>query len=100
MDAICTPADSVKLTEITPLRPLVPAPTTETEVLPHNIEAEQQLLGAILTNNARSETVVSRPTYRAAWAAGQRCLIPAAWYQEPNWETGKNIWWRPDTPQR
>jgi putative SOS response-associated peptidase YedK len=49
---------------------------------------------AILTNNARVETVATRPTYRAAWAAGQRCLIPAAWYQEPNWETGKNIWWR------
>ena len=49
---------------------------------------------AILTNNARSETVASRPTYREAWAAGRRCLVPAAWYQEPNWETGKNIWWR------
>jgi putative SOS response-associated peptidase YedK len=49
---------------------------------------------AILTNNARVETVATRPTYRAAWAAGQRCLIPATWYQEPNWETGKNIWWR------
>jgi putative SOS response-associated peptidase YedK len=24
----------------------------------------------------------------------QRCLIPAAWYQEPNWETGKNVWWQ------
>jgi putative SOS response-associated peptidase YedK len=35
-----------------------------------------------------------RPTYRDAWRRGQRCLIPCAWYQEPNWETGKNIWWR------
>ena len=33
---------------------------------------------AILTNNARAESVATRPTYRAAWAAGQRCLIPAA----------------------
>jgi putative SOS response-associated peptidase YedK len=49
---------------------------------------------AILTNNARVETVSSRPTYRDAWRAGQRCLIPAAWYQEPNWETGRNVWWR------
>jgi putative SOS response-associated peptidase YedK len=49
---------------------------------------------AILTNNARAETVATRPTYRDAWAAGQRCLVPAAWCQEPNWETGKNIWWR------
>ena len=33
--------------------PLSPAPTSpaEAEVLPHNIEAEQQLLGCILTNN-------------------------------------------------
>ena len=46
------------------------------------------------TNNARSETAASRPTYRAAWAAGQRCPIPAAWYQEPNWETGRNVWRR------
>ena len=49
---------------------------------------------AILTNNARAETVASRPTYRGAWAAGRRCLIPAAWYQEPNWETGMHIPWR------
>ena len=49
---------------------------------------------AILTNNARAESVATRPTYREAWRRGQRCLIPCAWYQEPNWETGKNIWWR------
>ena len=24
---------------------------------------------------------------------GQRCIIPAASFDEPNWETGKNIWW-------
>lgn len=46
---------------------------------------------AILTNNARAETVASRPTYRGAWSAGRRCLIPAAWYQEPNSETDKHI---------
>ncbi|WP_237684898.1 replicative DNA helicase [Szabonella alba] len=47
------------MTEITPLRSALPATqggaTAETaataEALPHNIEAEQQLLGAILTNN-------------------------------------------------
>ena len=31
--------------------PIANAPSPESEVLPHNIEAEQQLLGAILTNN-------------------------------------------------
>lgn len=45
------------------------------------------------TNNARAETVATSPTFRAAWAEGRRCLIPAEWYQEPNWETGRNIWW-------
>ena len=45
------------------------------------------------TNNARVESVAEKPTYRHAWARGQRCLVPAEWYAEPNWETGKNIWW-------
>jgi putative SOS response-associated peptidase YedK len=49
---------------------------------------------AIMTNNARAESIASRPTYRDAWRQGRRCLIPCAWYQEPNWETGRNIWWR------
>ncbi|WP_127903320.1 replicative DNA helicase [Solirhodobacter olei] len=42
------------MTEITPIRSGLPqAPGTEgaSETAPHNIEAEQQLLGAILTNN-------------------------------------------------
>jgi replicative DNA helicase len=38
------------MNEIATLRPMPPA-TMDIEVLPHNIEAEQQLLGAILTNN-------------------------------------------------
>ncbi len=25
---------------------------------------------------------------------GQRCIIPAANFDEPNWESGKNVWWR------
>lgn len=45
------------------------------------------------TNNARIETVATRPTFKDAWLKGRRCLIPASWYQEPNWETGKNRWW-------
>ena len=44
---------------------------------------------AILTNNARTETVAERKTYKAAWRKKQRCLIPTAWYLEPNWETSK-----------
>ncbi|HMO71557.1 MAG TPA: replicative DNA helicase [Paracoccaceae bacterium] len=40
------------MTEIVTFKPAVPSPAApETEALPHSIEAEQQLLGAILTNN-------------------------------------------------
>jgi putative SOS response-associated peptidase YedK len=46
------------------------------------------------TNNARVERIATAPTYRDAWARGQRCLIPADSYDEPYWGTGKNIWWR------
>ena len=45
------------------------------------------------TNNARVESVATKPTFAHAWKRGQRCLVPADWYAEPNWETGKNIWW-------
>jgi putative SOS response-associated peptidase YedK len=49
---------------------------------------------AVPTNNARAESVATRPTYRDAWRAGQRCLIPAAWFQEPNWQAGRCLWWK------
>ena len=37
--------------DITPLRAVAPAGDAAPETLPHNVEAEQQLLGAILTSN-------------------------------------------------
>lgn len=46
------------------------------------------------TNNARIEGVATAWTFRRAWAAGRRCLIPAQQYEEPNWESGKNVWWK------
>lgn len=46
------------------------------------------------TNNARSEELATKPTYRTPWAKGQRCIIPASSFDEPCWETGKNVWWR------
>jgi len=46
------------------------------------------------TNNARGEELAQKPSYRDPWKRGQRCIIPAATFDEPNWETGKNIWWR------
>ncbi|KGH30451.1 SOS response-associated peptidase [Comamonas testosteroni] len=46
------------------------------------------------TNNARSEELADKPSYKAPWARGQRCIIPAWSFDEPCWETGKNVWWR------
>lgn len=46
------------------------------------------------TNNARSEELSAKATYKRPWAKGQRCIIPATEFFEPNWETGKNAWWR------
>lgn len=46
------------------------------------------------TNNARSEEVAEKASYKDAWRRGQRCIIPALDFDEPCWETGKNVWWK------
>ena len=46
------------------------------------------------TQNARSEEVAAKASYKQPWARGQRCIIPAWTFDEPNWETGRNVWWR------
>lgn len=46
------------------------------------------------TVNARTESVNSRPTFSGAWRGGQRCIVPASSFDEPNWEGGNNVWWR------
>jgi putative SOS response-associated peptidase YedK len=46
------------------------------------------------TYNARSEEMTGKASFRDAWARGQRCIVPATVFYEPNWETGKNVWWR------
>lgn len=45
------------------------------------------------TNNARLEGISKSWTFAPSWKAGRRCIVPAEWYAEPNWETGRNIWW-------
>lgn len=50
------------------------------------------------TYNARSETVHSLPSFRAAWARGQRCIVPAEAIFENCWETGKAVRWRIHRP--
>lgn len=45
------------------------------------------------TNNARSEELAQKASYKHPWARGQRCIIPALTFLEPNWESGKNVWW-------
>lgn len=46
------------------------------------------------TNNARFEGIEAKASFKQSWARGQRCIIPATTFDEPNWESGKNIWWR------
>ncbi|EHR72073.1 hypothetical protein BurJ1DRAFT_3264 [Burkholderiales bacterium JOSHI_001] len=46
------------------------------------------------TNNARFEEITTKASFKHAWAHGKRCIIPAISFDEPNWETGKNVWWQ------
>ncbi|KWZ35236.1 SOS response-associated peptidase family protein [Burkholderia anthina] len=46
------------------------------------------------TMNVRDDNLGKSPLYGPAWRAGHRCLIPAKWIYEPNWETGKHIRYR------
>jgi putative SOS response-associated peptidase YedK len=46
------------------------------------------------TSNARSEELSEKASYKYPWARGQRCIIPAESFFEPNWESGKHVPWR------
>ncbi len=43
------------------------------------------------TYNARSETVASKPSFRAAWRQARHCIIPAAAIYEPDWRSGRAV---------
>ncbi|HEU5294959.1 MAG TPA: SOS response-associated peptidase family protein [Burkholderiaceae bacterium] len=49
---------------------------------------------AFATANARFEEVTRKPSFKEAWRRGRRCVIPALSFDEPNWESGRNVWWR------
>ena len=46
------------------------------------------------TNNARFEDITAKASFKRSWAYGKRCVIPALSFDEPNWESDKNMWWR------
>lgn len=46
------------------------------------------------TNNARAEEAHAKASYKLPWSRGQRCIIPAWSFDEPCWETGRNVWWQ------
>jgi putative SOS response-associated peptidase YedK len=46
------------------------------------------------TVNARFEEITAKPSYKESWTRGKRCIIPAVSFDEPCWETGRNVWWR------
>jgi putative SOS response-associated peptidase YedK len=46
------------------------------------------------TNNARFEEITGKASFKQSWLHGKRCIIPAQSFDEPCWETGKNVWWR------
>ena len=44
------------------------------------------------TNDAAGRQATAA-TFKQSWARGHRCIIPAAVFFKPNWESGKNDWW-------
>ncbi len=46
------------------------------------------------TYNARSETVATLPSFRAAWRRRQLAIIPAQAIFEPDYSTGRPVRWR------
>lgn len=46
------------------------------------------------TLNARFEELTQKASYKDPWRRGQRCVVIADSFDEPCWETGRNVWWR------
>lgn len=45
------------------------------------------------TNNARCEEIAAKASYKQSWLHGRRCIIPVWSFDEPCWESGRNVWW-------
>lgn len=45
------------------------------------------------TYNARWEDLPRRRSFRGPWDRGQRCIVPADCFYEPNWESGRHVPW-------
>lgn len=45
------------------------------------------------THNARIEGIAGKASFKQSWQQGRRCIIPALSFDEPCWETGRNVWW-------
>jgi len=37
--------------------------------------------------------LMEKASYKQPWSRGQRCIIPAQAFFEPNWESGKHVPW-------
>lgn len=46
------------------------------------------------TANARGEELSAKASYKQPWLRGQRCIIAALAFYEPNWESGRHVPWR------
>ena len=60
-------------------------------LIPHWAKGVQQ---GRHTYNARTETVDQLSSFKYAWKAGQRCIVPIESYYDPCWESGKAVRWQ------
>jgi len=50
--------------------------------------------GRLLDGQPRFDEIATKPSFKDPWRFGKRCVIPAWSFDEPNRETGRNVWWR------
>lgn len=79
-----------------------PAPTDPHDEAVHPTEGFAGVFGLLpfwakdetlakMTYNCRSETAAVKPAFRDAWKHARHCIIPAPWFYEPDWRSGKAI---------